>query len=183
MRQPAKQAELSEGFGRVYAEHFALVFRGLRRLGVSEAALEDAVQDVFLVVHRKWSAFEGRCALRTWVYGIAVKVAKDYRRAEARHSRRVQRFAELSQCEPASVSPSDRLERREANRLLHTALGALHQEERAVFVLVELEELSMREAAQAMRLNLRTCQRRLKSARQAFEASIEQLSANRRSSS
>ena len=77
----------------VYRENFSTVWRGLRRLGVPERSLEDAAQDVFLIVHRRANDFEGRSSVRTWIYGIAVRVAKDYRRAEARHSQRVEQLA------------------------------------------------------------------------------------------
>ena len=166
--------ELSDSFRQAYADHFALVFRGLRRLGVPESAVEDAVQDVFVVVHRRWRDFEGRSELKTWVYGIAVRVAKDYRRSEARRSRRVQRYAQLSIPEPHGELPSDRAERLEAHRLLYAALAKLDDEERAVFVLVELEELSVRETATALKLQLRTCQRRLKRARESFETMVSE---------
>ena len=174
-QQPSLTHEISDSFRRAYADHFALVFRGLKRLGVCDSALEDAIQDVFLVVHRRWADFEARSELKTWVYGIVVRVAKDYRRSEARRSRRVRRFAELSASEPDGELPSDHAERREAHRLLYQALAELGDEERALIVLVELEELSLREAASALNLQLRTCQRRLKRARQIFEARVSEL--------
>jgi RNA polymerase sigma-70 factor, ECF subfamily len=177
---PSAASELDASFRVVYRDHFQLVWRGLKRLGVTEAALEDAVQDVFLVVYRRWHDFEGRSQLRTWIYGIAVRVAKDYRRAEARRSRRVQRLAELAAAEPDSAAPADQAELREANRLCYRALGALGDEERAVFVLVELSELSVQETATALQLHVRTCQRRLKNARRAFERAVTRELAARR---
>lgn len=173
-------SELDASFRVVYRDHFQLVWRGLKRLGVTEASLEDAVQDVFLIVYRRWHDFEGRSQLKTWIYGIAVRIAKDYRRAEARRSRRVQRLAELTAAEPDSTAPADQAERREANRLCYRALGSLGDEERAVFVLVELEELSVREVATALQLHVRTCQRRLKSARRTFERAVTRELAARR---
>ena len=164
---------LGERIDAVYREHFPAVWRGLRRLGVPERSLEDAAQDVFLIVHRRANDFEGRSSLRTWIYGIAVRVAKDYRRAEARHSQRVEHLAAELLHEPASAStPADEAERREANRLLHAALGALKEELRDVLVLVELEQLPVRDAAAALGLRVRTCQRRLRAAHQAFEGAL-----------
>lgn len=164
--------EVADSFRGAYAEHFQLVWRGLRRLGVPESVLEDAVQDVFLVVHRRWADFEGRSQLRTWIFGIAVRVAKDYRRAETRRNKRVQRLTELCQAEPRVALPSDEAERREAHRVLHGALAKLSDEERAVFVLAELEELGLREVCEALGLQPRTCQRRLRRARQIFEQAV-----------
>src|SRR5687767_9349568 len=56
----------------IYAQHFRGIWRTLRRLGVSDAQLDDAAQDVFVVVHRKLHAFDGR-SLRGWLFAIAVR--------------------------------------------------------------------------------------------------------------
>ena len=47
----------------VYRGHAAFVWRVVRRLGVADAALEDVVHDVFLVVHRRLAEYDGRAAL------------------------------------------------------------------------------------------------------------------------
>ncbi|NJL96066.1 MAG: TIR domain-containing protein, partial [Anaerolineae bacterium] len=62
-------------FDAVYDEYFEFAWRSLRRLGVPTEALDDAVQDLFLVVHRRLDSFEGRSSLRTWIFGIALRVA------------------------------------------------------------------------------------------------------------
>jgi RNA polymerase sigma-70 factor (ECF subfamily) len=158
---------------KLYAEHASLVWRGLRRLGVPDSQLEDAVQDVFLVAHRRFGEFEGRSALKTWIYGIAVRVAKDFRRAEVRYARRLDRLAECLVSEQAlASSPADATERREASQLLHAILAALPDETREVLVLVELEDLTAREASEALGIRLRTCQRRLRAGVQALSAGV-----------
>ncbi len=165
---------LGAQFGAIYRDHFTLVWRGLRRLGVPDASLEDAAQDVFLVAHRRAPTFEQRSSLRTWIYGIAVRVAKDYRRAQSRHVKRVESLAEhLSSAPGPTRTPAEEVERREANRVLHAVLAAMDDESREVLVLVELEELSVREAATALGLRVRTCQRRLRAARTLFEQAYE----------
>jgi RNA polymerase sigma-70 factor (ECF subfamily) len=169
------EAELDKPFRQLYATHFSLVWRGLKRLGVDESSIEDAVQDVFIIVHRRLSQFEQRSSLKTWIYGIAVRVASDYRRTEQRRSRRVKKLAEYSASEPSSVEPSDEAERHEANRMLHAALAKLDEEERAVLVLIELEQLTVRETAAALDLGVRTCQRRVKKARSTFEEAVRKL--------
>ena len=158
---------------QLYAEHVAMVWSGLRRLGVPEASIEDAVQDVFLVAHRRLADFQGRSSVKTWLYGIVLRVAKDYRRAQARHARRVERFAEtLSVSAVSTQTPAKEAERREANQALHAILAELDQDRREVLVLVEIEEFSMQDAAAVLNLHVRTCQRRLRAAHAAFEKKL-----------
>jgi RNA polymerase sigma-70 factor (ECF subfamily) len=155
---------------QIYAEHVTMVWRGLRRLGVQEASIEDAVQDVFLVAHRRLSDFQGRSSIKTWLYGIMLRVAKDHRRAQARQAHKVARLAQiLSVSSEGAPTPIGEAERREANQALHAILAELDEDEREVLTLVDLEELPVREAAAALNLHVRTCQRRLQAAHAAFE--------------
>lgn len=71
-------------FDELYDEHVDRVFRALHRFGVADDAVEDAVQDVFVIAYRKLESFEGRSALSTWLYGIALQVARNYRRSARR---------------------------------------------------------------------------------------------------
>src|SRR5262245_22373561 len=72
---PASPVVVPE-FEELYEAHFDFVWRSLRRLGVPHPGLDDAVQEVFIVVHRRLGAFEGRSTLKTWLFGIAVHVAQ-----------------------------------------------------------------------------------------------------------
>jgi len=71
-------------FDAVYREHFAFVWRAAKRLGVGDGALDDVVQEVFVVVHRRLDGFEGRSSLKTWLFGIALRIVRDHRRAVRR---------------------------------------------------------------------------------------------------
>ncbi|MEI8259466.1 MAG: sigma-70 family RNA polymerase sigma factor [Deltaproteobacteria bacterium] len=64
----------------VYTEHAEFVWKGLFRLGVRESDLEDMVQEVFMVVHRRISSFDGSSRMTTWLFGIAMRVAAGYHR-------------------------------------------------------------------------------------------------------
>jgi RNA polymerase sigma-70 factor (ECF subfamily) len=160
----------------VYREHFDYVWRNVRRLGVSEAQADDAVQDVFIVVHRRLSEFEGRSSLRTWLFGILVRVARDHRRSRARQEAKAQAVAaEMdSGTEP---TPADLAARREAARILEGLLDQLDEEKREVFVLVELEQTSVADVAEALGLNVNTAHARLRAARQQFEAAVTRFRA------
>jgi RNA polymerase sigma-70 factor, ECF subfamily len=155
----------------VYAENFALVWRGLARLGTPAESLEDAVQDVFLVVHRKYAEFRGRSAFTTWLYGIAVRVAKDHRRAETRHRRRVREFQHAAEhLVQQTESPVELVQAREAAQIVQNLLEQLPEAQRELLVLVELEQLPIGQASKILGIGLRTAQRRLQRARSEFDA-------------
>src|SRR5262245_1929044 len=73
-------------FDEAYARHFDFVWRNVRRLGVPEAEVDDAVQEVFLVVHRKLSSYAPRASLKAWIFGVVARVARDHRRLLLRKS-------------------------------------------------------------------------------------------------
>ncbi len=159
----------------VYAAYFRLVWRSLRRLGVAEAAIDDAVQDVFLVVFRRWHEVAGGCSVKNWVYGIVLRVAHDYRRSARRHAARIRRIGEEGWLTRTPDDPESELERREATELLHALLDKLSEQERAILVLVDLEQVPVRETPELMGLSLATCQRRLYRARKAFNRAVQRV--------
>jgi len=149
-------------FTAVFREHAPSIHRALRRLGVSEADAPDVLQEVFVVVHRKLGSFEGRSQLRTWIYGIALRVASDHRKSA--YVRRERPTAELP--ERAGSAPElKELERRERVAMLDRALDSLSADKREVLVLFELEELPMKEVAAVLECPLMTAYARLYAAR------------------
>lgn len=160
----------SLGAEAAFEEHFAMVWRGLRRLGVIEAALDDATQDVFLVLHRRWDDFQGQSSLKTWIYGIVMRVASDHTRKARRESARYSH----AEFELASTlaTPDQLYQQREAGRMLHRALEQLAEPERQVLVLVDLEEQSVIDAATALGLKVNTAYTRLRRARKNFEKAV-----------
>jgi RNA polymerase sigma-70 factor (ECF subfamily) len=152
----------------VYREHFKSVWRLLRRLGVAVAQLDDAAQDVFLVVHRKLAGFDARAPLRSWVFAIAVRVASDYRRRALRGRTEALDDAIAD----GSPSPARLRELQEAVEQLHEILAELDDKKRTVFVLSELEQLSAPEIASVLGVKLNTVYSRLRSAKKSFEASL-----------
>jgi len=155
----------------VYQLYSEYVFRVVRRLGVSEAQVEDAVQDVFLVVLRRAPDFEGRSSVRTWVFGIALRVARAYRRKAARaHS-------ELSNVELASrqSGPDAQAAVAQEVRLLMALLKALPDEQREVFVLSEIEGLTAPEVAAVVEIPLNTVYSRLRLGRERFQSAYRRV--------
>jgi RNA polymerase sigma-70 factor (ECF subfamily) len=163
-------------FDAVYDEHFAFVWRSARRLGVSEAAVDDVVQEIFLVVHRRLDDFEARSSLKTWLFGIALRVVRDHRRSlrrKAPHSLRPEAPVDPDALRAtAATGPHEAAARAEAVRVLHELLDALDDDKREVFVLAELEQMSAPEIADALGTNVNTVYSRLRVARQAFDEAL-----------
>jgi RNA polymerase sigma-70 factor (ECF subfamily) len=155
-------------FAEVFRQYAPFVWRALRRLGVAEADVEDVCQEVFMVVARKLESFEGRSALRTWIYGISARTASDYRR------RAVRREIATAEVPAGGVDgQQDRaLMEKEARRALDRILDELDEDKRAVFVLYEIEELGMADVAEALGCPLQTAYSRLHAARRIVEAAF-----------
>ncbi|HVR18061.1 MAG TPA: sigma-70 family RNA polymerase sigma factor [Polyangiaceae bacterium] len=152
-------------FESVYREHFAMVWRALRRFGVPECDLPDAAQDLFVVVHRKLAEFDGRCRVSTWLYAICVRVASDRRRrAQNRH----EAFVEEPDEARASGAVHEPWELAERRALLQGALDAMPLEQRSVFVLFELEGMTGEEIATVVDAPLATVHSRLRLSRETF---------------
>ncbi len=162
-------------FDTVYEQHFPFVWRNVRRLGVPCESVDDAVQDVFLVVHRRLAEFEGRSSVRCWLYGILANVVRDARRKSRRKDPRArgQEGPEIEEIVDArGPSPQECAEHADAVRVLHDLLGQLDWQKREVFILVELEQMSIPEVAQALGVNTNTVYSRLRAARQAFNETV-----------
>ncbi len=155
-------------FDRVYEEHFDFVWRSARRLGVADEALDDVAQEIFLVVHRKLAEFEGRSSLRTWLYAIARRVVSDHRRS----ARRKRPHTPLPETLSSAATPHGDAVRQQAATILHAFLESLPDEQREVFVLAELEQMTAPEIAEATAAPVNTVYSRLRLARQAFERCV-----------
>jgi RNA polymerase sigma-70 factor (ECF subfamily) len=153
-------------FESVYQEHFSFVWRTVRALGVPPAYLDDAVQDVFVIVHRKLGDFKPEASLKSWLFGIARRTAKDYRRSIRRRGVRVSLTDVHLETRPAD--PHTEAGRNEAVRILDEFAGTLDESRRALFVLSEIEEMPVAEIADILGANPNTLYSRLKLIKQDF---------------
>jgi RNA polymerase sigma-70 factor (ECF subfamily) len=162
-------------FEAVYEQCFGLVYRNIRRLGVPDAMVDDGVQEVFLVVHRRLRDFEARSSLKTWVLSIVAKVAKDCRRSVRRKSPHAQGESVDADTMPDERCPDPQAnaERSEAVRLLHRLLDTLDDDKRVVLVMAELEQATVAEIAEILGENVNTVHARLRAARREFEQAAE----------
>jgi RNA polymerase sigma-70 factor (ECF subfamily) len=162
-------------FETIYREHFRFVWRTVRRLGIEGALVDDVVQEVFVVVHRRLGDFEGRSAAKTWLYGIVRRVVADHRRTMRRKPLGTAPEGEVLDAASApEAGPEASAEQAERVRLLHRLLSGLDEAKREVFVLAELEGLTLAEIAEAIGANVNTVASRLRAARREFEAALEE---------
>ena len=145
-------------FDQVYTAHVAFVWRVLRGLGVVAEQLEDAAQDVFVIVHRRLASFEHRAAITTWLFAIARRIASRYRRKQK------PRLAPATDW-VASADPFDETARIEAGAIIAGAMEHMDDDKRIVFALVELEQIPVAEVARTLGLNVNTAYSRLRLAR------------------
>lgn len=162
-------------FRALYDAQARFVWRSLHRLGVKEAELPDALQDVFVVVHRKLPEFEGRSKLTTWLFAICIRVASD-RRKLAR-----ERYEVLSEHTPVAVNAFTHDEqalltdKNRAREMLESILERMPEEQRIVFSLFELDGMSGDDIAELLDVPVGTVRSRLRLARTTFDRAVSRL--------
>jgi RNA polymerase sigma-70 factor, ECF subfamily len=173
--EQAAKAAPAYGLAQVYEAHGAYVFRCLRSLGVRDDVLDDAVQDVFIVVQDKLSAFDGRAQLRTWLYAIVLRVARRYRERAAHDASRF-----VVSEPPCSARAEDELEHNEQLALARRALATLDDAKREVFVLALVEQMSAPEIAALLNVPVNTIYSRLRAARAAFSEQVARMQSRKK---
>jgi RNA polymerase sigma-70 factor (ECF subfamily) len=157
----------------IFRSEVGFVLRVLRRLGVPEPDLDDAAQDVFVVVHRKLEGLEPRATLKGWLFGIAQRVAIARRRRA-----RVRLEEPRADLDSAATveGQGDATAQVDARTLLLRAIDRLDDDRRAAFVLYELEGFTIHEIARALDCPLQTVYSRLRTARQLVRSYVERAS-------
>jgi RNA polymerase sigma-70 factor, ECF subfamily len=164
---PAPSAE--ERLGAMVAEHFDLVWRLLRRLGVPAGAVEDAAQEVFMVAARRVDEIRPGSE-KSYLYGTTLRIARGVRRRSARELARSATFDD--DLAAPGESPEQLLEQRRKLAFLDELLDVLEGRERVVFVLFELEGLTLTEISELLQIPRGTVASRLRRARRRFVRAI-----------
>ena len=168
-----EQAQATVQVTLVFAEHADFVWRSLRRLGVAATDVDDALQEVFLVVHKRIADYEDRGLMRAWLFSISRQVSSHYHRGLKRAESR-QRGLVVS----SPTDPEELVARREAERLVSAFLDQLDEPQRLVFCLADIEGLTAPEIAAALDVNLNTVYGRLRQARKRFELLLAERTAD-----
>ena len=163
LRPRAVPAAGTVGLREAVLANHAFVWRSVRRLGVPETDVEDATQRVFMVLAKNFEQVEPT-KLRSYLFGVAVRVSANERRA-ARARRATSNDAEAERVACPSAPADEALDRRRARAMLDEILDALDDDLRTVFVLHELEHLTMAEIAELIGIPSGTAASRLRRAR------------------
>ena len=161
---PPPSYEDAEAFRVLWRAQHGFVWRVLARLGVPTEALDDATQEVFFVAYRRRADYSSSVPIRSWLYGIARRVASDVRRGHGRAERKLRAMPS-----PEHVGdPSEAVSRSEAAAIVIAFLATLDEDTRMAFVLMDLEGMSAPEVALGQGVKLNTVYSRLRRARAAF---------------
>lgn len=180
--RPGGRTEVQGGEGReaavpsfrfVYEKYFDFVWMCARRLGVPMEAIDDVVQEAFIVVHARLRTLEQPSSLRSWLYGVVRRTVSTYHRSRhARVARESSEPAALASAGLMQPSPLDLAVLGDELKLLWRLLRQLDARKREVLVLAELEEMTMPEIAEAIGIPLNTAYSRLRAARQEFSEAL-----------
>jgi RNA polymerase sigma-70 factor (ECF subfamily) len=162
-------SQLESELAAVFAQHGDFLWRVLKRFGTPPAELEDALQEVLLIVARKLPAYQERGSMRAWLFAIARQVAQHAVRASQRRLRRETGHER----DAAPLDPHAALERSEASRFVEGFLQSLGEPQATVFFLAEVEGMTAPEIAACMDVGLNTIYSRLRLARERFEHALD----------
>lgn len=166
------------GFAELYRRYYARVWRTLACLGIPESAVEDAVQDVFVVVHRRLGDPDQYRSLKSWIYAVTRRVAWHHRRGQQRADVRLAAVSREPQ--PVRESLDERVLTGEAATAMMSFLNTLDDDQRVVFLLAELEGLTAPEISEVVGAKVSTVYSRLRLARARFAQATERYQTRHR---
>jgi RNA polymerase sigma-70 factor, ECF subfamily len=157
-------------FATIYDQHFAFVWRLAAMSRVPASHLDDVVQETFLVIHRRLPSFEGRSSLRTWIAAVTRNTAHEFVRRK-RHQL-LGNELDPDASASAALTPAEQLEATAAAQLLDQFLGELPDDQREIFVLAEVEQMTAIEIGSVLEMNPNTVRTKLRAARMSVQASL-----------
>jgi RNA polymerase sigma-70 factor, ECF subfamily len=174
LKAPAAAPSLPPSVEDVFRAHAEFVWAALQRFGVRPEDLDDVLQEVFVVVHKRLPSFRGDAQMTTWLYGICLRVASVHRRRS--HVRRRRDMRELDETHSIDLAnPEDELAARQRRATLESLLDELDVEKRALLVMFEIDGLSCEEIAALLGVPLGTVYSRLHAARKAFAKAVDRF--------
>ncbi len=164
------------GFEKTFRQRYPLVCRLVRGFGVAAPQVEDAAQEVFIVLYRRRDEFEAGDGVPTsLVYGVARRVSANYRRKAQR--RRDGAALDDRRLVAVGSGAEERMELQSKAAVVRRALEAMDDAKRCVFVMVEVEGMSVKDFAAAFDINVNTAHARLRAARREVERAVNRAKA------
>lgn len=179
-RRPAPSPSSVPPFQTIYRDYFDFVWSSMARFGVEPSAMDDLVQEVFIVIHARSHTLQDPGALRSWIYGVARRTASNHRRLRRGRAEAGTPFGLEDELRASGPSPLEQTETNAEMQLLASLLAELDEPKREVFELVELQQLTVPEVAALLEIPVNTASSRLRLARQGFEAALARHRARNR---
>ncbi|MBK7858550.1 MAG: sigma-70 family RNA polymerase sigma factor [Archangiaceae bacterium] len=171
--------DLTEELTSLYRSEFSYVWTVLFRLGARGAEREDLAQEVFAAAFKQWGGYDRRRDVKPWLFGISYRLVRDHRR---KHQHRFEDAVADAPAASAAPDAEQLLARREGLDLAARGLESLELDQRAVFVMHDLDEHPMPVIAEELGIGVNTAYSRLRLARKAFNAFVARLHAAREGS-
>jgi len=167
----AAQAGDQAAYGALLRDCVGVIEKVARRQGVPADRVDDVVQEVFIVIHSRLHTLQHPEALRSWVYGVVRRTVSTYHRAR-RARANVSATADGLEVESPGPTPFDVAQMNSEMKFVARLLAELDEPRRELLALVDLHEMTVPEAAEALDMPLNTAYSRLRKARIAFEAAL-----------
>jgi RNA polymerase sigma-70 factor (ECF subfamily) len=172
-------ATVVDRFRAIVDAQYDFTWRSLRRLGVPEAAVDDAAQQVFWVLSNKLPDLPSGCE-RTFLFRTAAGVAANARRSARLRGREVSDADAVARSPSEALTPEELVRLKQARLILDDILDGMDPDYRAVFVLAELEGMAVPAIAELLEIAGGTAASRLRRAREIFHAALARLQAKER---
>ena len=171
-RPAALDAAAHARLSSIAAAHFAWLWRLLRRLGLHPSDVEDAAQQVFLVISRRLAVIEPGSE-QSFLFGVALRISTEHRRRR----RDVPTPDVELDVRKSSPAMEELLDQHRARKLLGEILDGMPLDLRTVFILFELEQMTKTEISRIVGIPEGTAVSRLRRARELFESRVKQRKA------
>lgn len=166
------EAALFEVIMRRYNQRLFRIQRGYID---DESAVQDTLQTTYIKVYEKLHTFRGEASFATWIIRIAINEALLYLKKRKSHSR-LHLYDDDDQKPEGQFNgpnPEEELIEGDMKQLLETAIDALPEDYRLVYVMREIEEMSTRDVAEAHQLTESNVKVRLMRAKEMLRDTLE----------
>lgn len=152
-------------FEKIYKHTASFVYSIALRMTRNTFDAEEITQDVFLQIHRNLNKFQQRSALKTWIYRITINTAINVGKKNNKHVHNNIQFEDYM-VETRDNGFTENENKKDNQKLLEKVFKYLNEDQKAVLILREIEDLDYSQIAETLNINLNTVRSRLKRARE-----------------